>query len=360
MNGVVTHFVWDGMNMVYEYTDAESSSYIYGTTGILYRKDSAGEVYTYTTSGRGDVVTVADSDGNAREYFYNAYGEIFRAFGAEPENPLLYCGEYYDAESGFIYLRNRYYEPSIGRFITEDPVRDGTNWYVYCENNPVMYTDPTGHLREAGYVYGIWCEDPDACEFNEDSGTYKILVQLGKRWEQDVNSRQATAQLAEKVRRLARERTPVKYAQNEIINELHSDVSWAKEMFAKYLDPNDRYLILVQRFYDAEGWNYKWKDEWRVPYATYDWVGDGSLVNMNLKTKSHLLDFEGSFPKNWVPWLYFDGVVISAADMGNLATGYVMASMGYDSREYHAWNDKVGDNDWLWVEYGANMALKGR
>ena len=144
MNGVVTHFVWDGMNMVYEYTDAESSSYIYGTTGILYRKDSAGEVYTYTTSGRGDVVTVADSDGNAREYFYNAYGEIFRAFGAELENPLLYCGEYYDAESGFIYLRNRYYDPSIGRFITEDPVRDGTNWYVYCENNPVMFIDRSG------------------------------------------------------------------------------------------------------------------------------------------------------------------------------------------------------------------------
>ncbi len=130
--------------MVYEYTDAESSSYIYGTTGILYRKDSAGEVYTYTTSGRGDVVTVADSDGNAREYFYNAYGEIFRVFGAELENPLLYCGEYYDAESGFIYLRNRYYDPSIGRFITEDPARNGLNWYAYCGNNPVMYTDRTG------------------------------------------------------------------------------------------------------------------------------------------------------------------------------------------------------------------------
>ena len=133
--------------MVYEYTDTGSSSYIYGTTGILYRKNSAGEVYTYTTSGRGDVVTVADSDGNAREYFYNAYGEIFRAFGAEPENPLLYCGEYADRESGLIYLRNRYYDPTQGRFITEDPVRDGTNWYVYCENNPIKYVDPIGLFR---------------------------------------------------------------------------------------------------------------------------------------------------------------------------------------------------------------------
>ena len=174
MNGVVTHFVWDGMNMVYEYTDAESSSYIYGATGILYRKNSAGEVYTYTTSGRGDVVTVADSDGNAREYFYNAYGEIFRAFGSEPENPLLYCGEYYDAESGFIYLRNRYYEPSIGRFITEDPywnvdnmiygddngkvpsisaIMQSCNLYVYCGNNPILRIDPTGKTWEYFDMY---------------------------------------------------------------------------------------------------------------------------------------------------------------------------------------------------------------
>ncbi len=55
-----------------------------------------------------------------------------------------YCGEYTDTESGLIYLRNRYYDPSIGRFITEDPIRDGSNWYIYCDNNPVMYVDPSG------------------------------------------------------------------------------------------------------------------------------------------------------------------------------------------------------------------------
>ncbi len=178
VNGVVTHFVWDGMNMVYEYTDAESSSYIYGTTGILYRKDSAGEVYTYTTSGRGDVVTVADSDGNAREYFYNAYGEIFRAFGAEPENPLLYCGEYADRESGLIYLRNRYYDPTQGRFITEDPVRDGTNWYVYCENNPVMYVDLWG-------LAGEMLSEPEQYEYQ--FGEYMALRFNAERWGADVS-----------------------------------------------------------------------------------------------------------------------------------------------------------------------------
>lgn len=50
---------------------------------------------------------------------------------------IRYAGEYYDAETGFIYLRNRYYDPTQRRFITEDPIRDGTNWYIYCGNNPV-------------------------------------------------------------------------------------------------------------------------------------------------------------------------------------------------------------------------------
>ena len=41
-------------------------------------------------------------------------------------------------------LRARYYDSSIKRFITEDPAKDGSNWYAYCGNNPVMMFDPSG------------------------------------------------------------------------------------------------------------------------------------------------------------------------------------------------------------------------
>ena len=59
-------------------------------------------------------------------------------------SPFGYCGEYFDSETGFVYLRNRYYDPNTGRFISQDPIKDGDNWYVYANNNPVMFVDPTG------------------------------------------------------------------------------------------------------------------------------------------------------------------------------------------------------------------------
>lgn len=59
-------------------------------------------------------------------------------------NPFRYCGEYFDEETGFVYLRARYYSPDIGRFVSEDPIKDGNNWYVYCGNNPLCFLDPTG------------------------------------------------------------------------------------------------------------------------------------------------------------------------------------------------------------------------
>ena len=70
--------------------------------------------------------------------------QLWRDETALDDNPFRYAGEYQDLSSGLIYLRNRYYDPSIGRFISEDPARDGLNWYAYCGNNPVNAVDPWG------------------------------------------------------------------------------------------------------------------------------------------------------------------------------------------------------------------------
>ena len=65
------------------------------------------------------------------------------------ENRFGFTGEQYDPVAGMYYLRARFYNPVIGRFIQEDTYYgDGLNLYTYCHNNPVRYVDPSGHEGE--------------------------------------------------------------------------------------------------------------------------------------------------------------------------------------------------------------------
>ena len=98
----------------------------------------------YLKNSHGDVVGLYNGDGTAvSTYTYDAFGNQLSE-NENDTNPFRYCGEYFDAETNNIYLRNRYYNTSTGRFITEDPIKDGLNWYVYCGNDPIMFVDPSG------------------------------------------------------------------------------------------------------------------------------------------------------------------------------------------------------------------------
>ncbi|MDA3810124.1 MAG: hypothetical protein PF518_07280 [Spirochaetaceae bacterium] len=56
----------------------------------------------------------------------------------------FYTGKKIDRDTGLYYFNARWYDPQLGRFITEDPIKDGINYYAYANNNPLRYTDPTG------------------------------------------------------------------------------------------------------------------------------------------------------------------------------------------------------------------------
>jgi len=62
---------------------------------------------------------------------------------------LKYTGKDLDEDTGLYYFNARWYDAKTGRFISEDPIRDGLNWYAYCSNNPVNYVDPTGLFDES-------------------------------------------------------------------------------------------------------------------------------------------------------------------------------------------------------------------
>lgn len=74
--------------------------------------------------------------------------------GIASANPFRYRGYYYDSETGFYYLQTRYYDPTICRFINADDyeivgllsISCPLNMYTYCNNNPIMYTDPYGYI----------------------------------------------------------------------------------------------------------------------------------------------------------------------------------------------------------------------
>jgi len=65
---------------------------------------------------------------------------------------LRFPGQYFDTETGLHYNFHRYYDPALGRYITEDPIRDGLNWYAYAGSNPGNNIDPEGL---ATYLYLI-------------------------------------------------------------------------------------------------------------------------------------------------------------------------------------------------------------
>lgn len=142
VNGTKTSHIWDGTNIAGDVTNGTVTKYIRGLQLISSKKGSNESFYTY--NGHGDVVQLTNGTGSiTKQYSYDAFGvEIGKA--DNDTNPFRYCGEYYDTDTDSVYLRARYYASTTGRFITEDPIKDGTNWYAYAGNNPVMFVDPSG------------------------------------------------------------------------------------------------------------------------------------------------------------------------------------------------------------------------
>nr|VFJ44556.1 MAG: RHS repeat-associated core domain-containing protein [Candidatus Kentron sp. FW] len=78
---------------------------------------------------------------------YEAFGGVAESVGTS-DNRLRYTGREQDTGTGLYYYRARYYDPEVGRFLTEDPLgfKAGVNFYRYVENNPVNFNDPSGMI----------------------------------------------------------------------------------------------------------------------------------------------------------------------------------------------------------------------
>lgn len=115
-------------------------------------------IYFYLTDGLGSITELTDSTGQVvQSYLYDSFGnlKVFDDTGSLIPNssllsPHTYTGREYDPESGLYYYRRRYYDPNIGRFLSEDPLGgfintpQSFNPYLYGSNNPLVFTDPFG------------------------------------------------------------------------------------------------------------------------------------------------------------------------------------------------------------------------
>lgn len=152
-NSVTTRYYHDGDRVLNEGDGtAITASHVWGLQ--LIRREHGGQIGYYLYNGHPDVVGVVDpASAVLATYRYDAFGNPTQTTGSF-NNPFRYTAEPYDPETGAIYLRARYYQPALGRFLTQDtwqgdPWRPWTqNLYAYVGNNPVNYVDPTGHVLE--------------------------------------------------------------------------------------------------------------------------------------------------------------------------------------------------------------------
>ena len=129
-------------------TDTDPKTQVKATA--FYVVDGLGSTSELTTST--DAIQIT--------YQFDAWGNIFNTVGASG-NSKLYTGQQFDPETGLHYFAARYYDSKTGTFLTQDSVTGqldsppSLNAYTYVLDNPLRYTDPTGHAPFSGVANDI-------------------------------------------------------------------------------------------------------------------------------------------------------------------------------------------------------------
>jgi RHS repeat-associated protein len=157
INGQTTATLYDGWNPVQLQADGVAVENRLTGLGLdnNFARTRGGVTESYLRDALGSTLELRDAAQNQTvAYTYDPYGGT--ASDAASTNGIKYTGREQDLEDLY-YYRNRYYKPSAGRFISEDPfgLAGGSNLYGYVWNNPVNYIDPNGEVGVAGAIGAI-------------------------------------------------------------------------------------------------------------------------------------------------------------------------------------------------------------
>ncbi len=153
INGTTTNYLQDLVAplpiVLSETTGGQADRYVYGNDLVTLVSSTNAPAF-YHTDGLGSTRALSNSAGQRTDrYSYDVFGVTRSQTGSSPQ-PYRFTGEQFDVDLDLIFLRMRYLDPEIGRFISRDQFegfRDGIqslNRYVYVENNPVAQSDPSG------------------------------------------------------------------------------------------------------------------------------------------------------------------------------------------------------------------------
>ena len=175
-NGSLAAFIFNpAKEVITETEEGRRLRYIRGSELIARNTDAVRTYYHYASDEMGNITHVMGEEGNLLNcYEYDAWGKLTLE-EEQVSNRFKYTGEQFDPITQQYYLRARFYNPALARFMQEDTYRgDGLNLYAYCANNLVRYVDPSGH----------WCDKKE--------NIYKDLVRKNGL---DINSLDADTKL---------------------------------------------------------------------------------------------------------------------------------------------------------------------
>jgi RHS repeat-associated protein len=142
-------FVYDGNSLVQTVNSTGALAARYAQTQnidepLAMQRGSTTDYYE--ADGLGTITSLTATNGTiAQSYTYDSFGNTTASSGSL-RNYFQYTGREFDTETNLYYYRARYYDPSTGRFLSEDPIhfRAGPDFYAYVRNRPILFSDPNG------------------------------------------------------------------------------------------------------------------------------------------------------------------------------------------------------------------------
>jgi RHS repeat-associated protein len=165
-----------------------NATYAHGVNGIV-SENRGGTSKFYHADALGSTRALTNSTGSVTDSrSTDAFGMVVSSTGTgigAGASPFGFAGTWsyqQDSETGLMRLGHRMYDASTGRFISRDPIRDGYNWYTYCNNDPINAIDPEGLSDNRNHWKGsVVVNESDktiiiAGDYNDGSGHEVVII----------------------------------------------------------------------------------------------------------------------------------------------------------------------------------------